>query len=251
MPKFFIFSDCHGFYDSFKKALDEAGFDPCNENHWLIGAGDYLDRGRQPKEMIDYLHSIEHKILVKGNHEDLIMECLKRRYFCHHDLSNGTAQTIMDLAPRAWDFEEACEVAYPKIAKFVNGMVDYVELKNHIIVHSFVPLINRDGLPVYYTENRKFTKMKNWRNTSKKKWEDARWNNPFKLAEQGFLPEKTLIFGHWSTEHKWAEVDGRTEFDKNAKFDTYYGDGYIGLDATTAFSHKVNVLVIEDEFMEE
>ena len=36
MPKFFVFSDVHGFYDEFVKALDEAGYDKNNPEHWLI-----------------------------------------------------------------------------------------------------------------------------------------------------------------------------------------------------------------------
>jgi serine/threonine protein phosphatase 1 len=251
MPKFYIFSDCHGFYDELKAALDEAGFDPNNQEHWLIGAGDYTDRGRQPKQVIDYLNSIERKILVQGNHESLIIQCLKRKDFYQHDLSNGTAQTIMDLAPLAWDFEGACETAHPTVKKFIDGMVDYVELKHHIIVHSFIPLINKDGLPAHYTENRKFAKMKNWRNASTQKWDEARWGNPYELSAQGFLPEKTLIFGHWNTSWARAYFDGDVVYGPNANHDIYYGDGFIGIDAMTAYSHKVNVLVLEDEFMEE
>ena len=34
-------------------------------------------------------------------------------------------------------------------------------------------------------------------------------------------------------------------------FDPIYGDGYIGIDATTALSGQVNILVLEDEFLEE
>ena len=36
MPKLFVVSDIHGFYDEMMNALDEAGFDPSNEEHWLI-----------------------------------------------------------------------------------------------------------------------------------------------------------------------------------------------------------------------
>jgi hypothetical protein len=117
-------------------------------------------------------------------------------------------------------------------------------------VHSWIPLISKDGLPAYYTKDRNFEFRNDWREASAKEWEDARWGNPFALAEQGLLPDKTIVFGHWATEHKWAEVEGRQDFDENAKFETYYGDGYIGIDATTALSHKVNVIVLEDEFLE-
>ena len=45
----------------------------------------------------------------------------------------------------------------------------------------------------------------------------------------------------------WARAEGRSEFGEDAKFEPYYGDGYIAIDGMTAISHKVNILVIEDE----
>lgn len=38
MPKFFVISDVHSFYTPMKEALDAAGFDPDDEDHWLISA---------------------------------------------------------------------------------------------------------------------------------------------------------------------------------------------------------------------
>ena len=244
--RFFVFSDCHGYFNELKTALDNAGFDPNDENHYLVGAGDYLDRGRMPKEIIDYLMGLDRCLLVRGNHTDLLMDCLKRGFPYKHDWSNGTAKTILDLAPNAENFYDACLVTYEKVKPFVDKMVNYVELKNHIIVHSFVPLKNCDGLPMYYTRNRKFEIDLDWRHAHASAWEEARWGNPFELAKQGFLPNKTLVFGHWST------YDQRPrEYEGDDLFDPIYGDGYIGIDGTTALSGQVNVLVIEDEFMEE
>lgn len=251
MPKFFVMSDIHGFYDEMKSALDESGFDPNNEDHWLITCGDHFDRGRQPQQVIDYLMSLPRKVLCLGNHEQLVLDCIDRGYWLSHDYSNGTFNTILDLAPNAEIFDVACAVAYDKVKDFINGMVDYFETKNYIFVHSWVPLISKDGLPAYYTRDRQFEFNPNWRNASTNEWADARWGNPFLLAEQGLLPDKKVVFGHWATEHKWAEIEGRLDFDENAKFEPYYGDGYIGIDGTTAYSGKVNVLIIEDEFLEE
>ncbi len=46
--------------------------------------------------------------------------------------------------------------------------------------------------------------------------------------------------GHSKYEHKG------TEFGEDADFSPYYGPGIIAIDACTAFSGKVNCLVIED-----
>ena len=80
MPKLFVISDCHGFYHEMLDALDNAGFDPNNEDHWLISCGDNFDRGPCPEDVMVYLKMLPRKILVKGNHEDLLMECINRGY---------------------------------------------------------------------------------------------------------------------------------------------------------------------------
>ena len=65
MPKLFCVSDIHGFYDEFKSALDTAGFDTDNPEHWLISCGDHFDRGSQPKEVLRFLNSLERKVLIR------------------------------------------------------------------------------------------------------------------------------------------------------------------------------------------
>jgi serine/threonine protein phosphatase 1 len=243
MAKFYIISDVHGFYKEMKAALDIAGFDPNDENSWLISLGDELDRGPMPEEVISYLMSLPRAIFVRGNHQQLMEEMLQRGYPLKHDWQNGTMGSVLDLAPNAKTATEAFAVAYEKLKPFFAKTVDYVELRNHILVHSFVPLKNLDGIPGYYTSNRKFAIDQDWRYAHTSDWNDARWGNPFLLAEQGFLPNKKLVFGHWGTyEHRPRDYEGED------LFDIYYGDGYIGIDATTALSGKCNVLVLEDEF---
>ena len=89
MPKFFVTSDIHSFYTPLKKALDKVGFDPNNEEHWLIGCGDCFDRGHESEEVLHFLMSLQRKILVKGNHDILLDECCMREFPCSYDSSNG------------------------------------------------------------------------------------------------------------------------------------------------------------------
>ena len=249
--KFFVFSDCHGYADELISALNEVGFDRNNPNHFLIGCGDYLDRGRQPQEIIQFLSPIDNKILVRGNHTDLLADCMYRGYPKSHDWYNGTAQTIIDLAPNAKTFDVACAVAYEKVKDFIDSMVNYFETRNYIFVHSWIPLKCNDNLPMHYIKNRKFEFNSDWRHATEKEWNQARWHNPYELIKQGLLPQKKLLFGHWHCSTGWAKSEGRSEFGEDAKFDPYYGDGFISIDACTAHSRKVNILVIEDGFLED
>lgn len=252
MAKLFCVSDVHGYYRIMRRALDEAGFDPNNEEHWLVSCGDVWDRGPSPYEVMRYFNSLPRKVLIRGNHMDLFEECCCRGEHYNHDISNGTYATICKLgdAGEGYDFSECCERAMMKTYAFRERMVNYFETKNYIFVHSFVPLNCDTTLPPYYIRGKKYTKMDNWREANAMQWEDARWGNPFELAEQGLLPEKTLVFGHWHCSTGWAKLEGCSEFGDDAKFDPFYGDGFIALDACTAYSKKVNVVIIEDDFLE-
>ena len=241
--KFFVISDMHSYYDTMVKALNEAGFDRTNPDHTLIVCGDAFDRGSQAVEMFGYLDSLERKVLIKGNHDDMLMELLERKFPYGFDNQNGTSSTVYQLGfePSAFSFAEHCDVAYIKFKPFYDSMVNYYETENYIFVHSWIPLIaERFGFKSY---------VENWRNADEELWKDARWGNPFELAEGALKPDKTVVFGHRHTSWPRAYWDGKDEFGANADFSIYYGNGYIGLDAMTAHSGKVNVLVIEDEFL--
>lgn len=247
--RFLIMSDVHGFYNEMINALNKVNFNP--ETDFLISLGDTTDRGPNPQKVINFLESLPRKKLVLGNHESLLMNCIENGFPYSADWHNGTAQTILDLAPNSKTFEEACTVAYEKVKPFVDSMVNYFETANYIFVHSFIPLKCLDGLSKYYTRNRQFEFDPDWRYAHASEWEAARWGNPYELAKKGFLPDKTLVFGHFHTSWPRHKYEGEPEMGKGADFSIYYGDGYIGIDGCTAYSGKVNVLVLEDSFLED
>ena len=143
MPKFFVISDVHGFYDEMKVALDNAGFNENNPDHWLIGCGDYFDRGKQPMEVMKYLYNLPRKILVRGNHEELLVDCCKRGWALSHDVHNGTSGTIYRIG-YGDDFTEMCDYTLKRTKPFLNSMVNYFETQNYIFVHSWIPVISKD-----------------------------------------------------------------------------------------------------------
>ena len=253
MPKFFVVSDVHGFYDEMKLALDEAGFDANNEDHWLISCGDEWDRGSNPVGVMKFFSALERKVIIRGNHMELFEDLCYRGYPEWHDNSNGTLDTVLCMGEynRDKQFDLCCDRALNRTKKYRRDMVNYFETKNYIFVHSWIPLIKKDNLPAHYTRNRKFEFDPNWRNVGRKEWHDAMWGNPFDMAEKGLnQTEKTIVSGHWHCSTGWARAEGNSEFGEDAKFNPYYGDGFIAIDACTAHSGKVNVVVIEDEFME-
>lgn len=265
MAKLFCVSDIHGFYDEFKQALDDSGFNSENENHWLVSIGDCFDRGGQPTEVMRYLRSLPRKILIKGNHESLLQELCDRGYPVSHDYSNGTFDTVCELggAGLGRSFDECCIVAHQRTKNFIDSMANYFETKNYIFVHGWIPVMCKDGLPMYYQRNRKFEFNSDWRHCHYSEWEQARWLNGIDMARNGFIESgKTIVCGHWhcsyghyiqsirdaiAAKDSSLEVD---EFGPTAIWKPYYGDGIIAIDRCTAHTGEVNILILEDEFLE-
>lgn len=249
MPKFFVSSDIHSFYDEWMSALNAAGYDNKNEDHYLIVCGDVFDRGKQPIEVMRFLNINPRTILVRGNHEDLFDDMCLRGCPLSHDYSNGTFDTVLILGSKkdcSQSQEEVFDFAYKRTRGLFDKMVDYFETKNYVFVHGNIVSDYNGIIPA------------NWRNSENSKywWETARWDSPlkskYKLENYKYgVDNKTIVFGHWHCSKGHNLVDYTPEFGEGSNFDIFKYEKLIGIDACTAYSHKVNVLVIEDDFLED
>lgn len=261
MKKYFVVADIHSFYDEFMKALNDAGFDINNEDHILISCGDLLDRGSMPLNCLKFVNSLpdERKILVRGNHEDLLEECLARRECLSHDYHNGTALTIADLAYVWVDLGGKSEDMFkraknnPELKKYLKSLVDYAEVGNYIFVHGWIPC-NRDDPNPYHARNIKYSFDENWKDGD---WNTAHWVNGMDAWHQGIkIDGKTIVCGHWHCSYGNSKFhnDGM-EFPnyrstnpdhRYANFNPFIDDGIIALDQCVVESHKVNCFVFEE-----
>ena len=165
MPKFFVTSDIHSFMEPLKKALNEKGFDPTNKDHWLVVCGDCYDRGDDSELVLNYLMSLERKILIRGNHDLLLRDLCKRGFPYRYDFHNGTTTTVYDLgdAGAGNDFKKCCEVTQNKLKKYNDLLVNYFETEHFIFCHSWIATISQNG--GYYKYD------KNWRKVTHERWE--------------------------------------------------------------------------------
>lgn len=274
---YFAVSDIHSFYDPLKEALDEAGYDPSNENHVLIVCGDVFDRGNQTLEVLDFLKSIPKKrrILIRGNHERLLRYCYLEGEYQSYDFSNGTVRTMCQLAGTDPDWREKYyqEMIFDtkldddqksklyleewernyekpfrsrKIKKVIDWMWsdewrDFYEVGDYIFVHAWLPL--KKVLDDYGDERMTFDP--DWRQAGESEWDEASWACPWKMYQSGYLPKgKTVVCGHWHTwdfhTHLGHDVDGYRNRD------IYYSEHLIALDACTALEPNIcNVLILE------
>lgn len=230
MAKLFCVSDIHGFYDELITALDEAGFDKDNPEHWLISCGDHFDRGWKPVEVMRFLRSLPRKVIIKGNHELLLKDCCDRGYPEGYDYSNGTVNTIVAFSSAEDQyFAEAASRTWKRVKPFIDEMVNYFETENYVFCHSCLP------------------KGENWREAAQEEWDKVIWGNPYLQRKLN----KTIVFGHYHTSWARHHFDGKLEWDEGADFSPYYNNGLFGIDGCVAHTKKCNVLVLEDRFLDE
>lgn len=241
MKKYFVVADVHSFYDEMIKALTEKGFDREDPDHVFVSLGDLFDRGPAPLECLRFVNSIPsgRKILIRGNHEDLLYDCLAREAFLERDAMNGTADTVYLLAGERADsllmrnprLLFAVVRDDPELKKYFAELRDYAEVGEYLFVHGWLP--SRKNAPEH--------------DALRGSWREARWFNGMEKWRQGARPEgKTVLCGHYHTSwgHSVLEKKG-TEYGEKADFSPFIADGIIAIDACTAYSHQMNCIVLE------
>lgn len=138
---------------------------------------------------------------------------------------------------RHYDFADAAKDT-PFYKEIIQAMLDYFETEHYVFTHGWIPSIpNRD---------KSYSYISSWREADREQWNQARWFNGMDAAQTAD-ENKTIVCGHWHTSYGHSKYEHKgTEFGEDADFSPYYGPGIIAIDACTAFSGKVNCLVIED-----
>lgn len=250
--KYFIVADVHGFYAELENALKNAGWTD-SEDQCFVSLGDLCDRGRDTVKVLQFVNTLpkERKILIRGNHEDLMQAAITRGYFQMHDIHNGTVTTAEDIAryegvivkeqrlEQADDREILNAVANSVLwNNYLNSTVNFAEVKNNIFVHGWIPC-----------KSDCYIKAANWRSPDAR-WDKARWINGMLAWKSGArIKGKTIWCGHWHTSwgHAYLHNDG-AEFPGQgdvAHFSPFVDDGIVAMDGMVAFSHRINCKVLE------
>lgn len=232
----FVVSDVHGHYRLLQEALHRAGFDPQREDHVLVCCGDYFDRGSENREVLSFFEGLKHKVLLRGNHEDMLLKLLYTGKMLPHHYINGTQRTLenffgkyclipgddrVDLSGKTRTVDRLCA--------FIRQTADYYETERYVFVHGWLP------------ENGKTAKAR--AGATGEEWEQARrvgWIDRY-YGERP-LPDKTLICGHVPT----FCAKGYDSVPADGDRGIFYGNGLIAIDAGTFDSKTVNVLVLEE-----
>jgi len=290
MKTYFICSDVHSFYSVLMKALKRKKFDVDNPDHIFVLVGDLFDRGKESLELYNWVKSLpkERRILIRGNHELLFRDMVKRGYAESHDHHNMTIDTLYQL--NKWDDLEETHNYYKKLVLLTfdspeykqaenylkdgrfncfhsditrevvkwfasDEWVNYWETDNYIFTHGFIPLKQHIDMEKslqygYYVKNGKDEYRPDWRNATETEWEDSTWFNwreNYQLVKDGLnKTDKYIVVGHWYTSDLYKFLNGthKSTYDcpiyKSKKYKI------IGLDACTAGSNKINILVLKE-----
>lgn len=233
--KIFVVSDIHGHYTALKTALEQAGFDKDNPCHLLVCCGDYFDRGDENMEVLKFFERLERKVLLRGNHEDLLLKLLQTGKLQPHHYINGTMSTLRNIFGKyaidpigdTIDFSGKTRIV-DRFCQFIEETVDYYETQRYVFVHGWLP------------EKGETPQLR--QTATGEAWEQARWTKWTKKYDgTPPLADKTLICGHMPTFFAGPFDPGR---DPNNS-EIFYGNGLIAIDAGTADSKRVNVLALD------
>lgn len=248
--KYFVVSDVHGEYKALVSALEKSGFNKYNPDHTLISLGDNFDKGKESRQVYDFLLSLQRCICIKGDHEYMLDDVFSRRGLNYNDIGSGVHCTIASL--NGVD-EASCDIydvssiekaeQYRNIDWWLGHLKYYYETENYIFVHSWVTFDDNTG---YYGIT-----------SDRSKWYEVAFEDVFRCirfhrSEYPYGWKKTIVFGHHHTcdLHSLDKTYRHCDYDKVKSLD--FGiwrdteHKLIGIDGCSNLSKIVNVLVLED-----
>lgn len=174
MGKIFAIGDIHGCISHLDKLVAKLDID--EEEDTLVFIGDYIDRGLDPKGVIDYIidvrKNIRNVICLQGNHEEMFLNyCLDGR---DEDLymSNGGMNTLASYGFSRQGNEEL--ILPPSHREFFTSLRTYHETDDYIFVHAGL----RPGIPLTQQDRN-----------------DLLWIR-FEFIKSPYDFGKTVIYGH-------------------------------------------------------
>lgn len=142
--KYYVFADIHGRHDLLVKAIDKIT-DVMEDGDKIITLGDYIDRGRQSRQVIETLMEYGKDpdfISLQGNHEDIAVQSISRQLKPSWWLGNG-GNTTLESYGHPDIFRTDDNVYYSVIpdehVKWMASLPLYYETEKQVFVHAGIP----------------------------------------------------------------------------------------------------------------
>lgn len=141
--KTLVFTDVHGHYDELMMALECAGY---VDNDKLVGVGDYIDYGKQSKQVLEFLCGAKKRnprsVFVRGNHENQLLYSLERNsersLYSWMDALLGRT-TLASYGSATFDADDVKEYLYRVFPedhiRFLQDTVEFHDEEGYHFVH--------------------------------------------------------------------------------------------------------------------
>ena len=209
----FVIGDLHGIADEPRilfKYLEKK--EDLSENDHLVFLGDYIDRGKDSKDVVELMLDLKNKYpntkFLKGNHEDMLLDFVGYGgRLGHAFLYNGGVETLQSYGISVFSTPDEMVESMPKEhVEFFKNLEMMIQIDDYICVHA--------GLNPQ-------------KEISKQVEEEVLWiRDEFISCEHEF--NKTVVFGH--TPHQ--EILLHTPYK-------------IGLDTGLVFGNKLSCLELK------
>ena len=133
----YAIGDIHGSLESLERLMDKINPDLTRDR--LVFVGDYIDRGLQSREVVDYIIRLKNLappgqiILLKGNHEAMLLDFLEGGP-AEMFIFNGGMVTVEQYWGDAWVGREGLALP-PDHAQFFQDLELYYETPDYLFVH--------------------------------------------------------------------------------------------------------------------
>jgi serine/threonine protein phosphatase 1 len=130
-----VVSDPHGELERLIDALCKADYAPGYDRLFLLG--DYIDRGHNPKGTLQYVRRLQEEdgaVVLKGNHEDMLVGVMDGPYDLEWWIRNGGLHTL-----------KSYNMNIPEgVVEWCRNLPLYHEEEDYILVHAGI----RPGVPM-------------------------------------------------------------------------------------------------------
>lgn len=169
----FVIGDIHGCLEMLNRLMDKIAWRADKDR--VIFLGDYIDRGENPKGVVDYILALircsSNVECLIGNHEEMFLDYLQGKNEGQY-IRNGGWSTLRSYEESRSGQEDP--LVPPEHMAFYNSLKAYIELQDYYVVHAGF----RAGMDI-----------------SEQKLEDMIWiREPFIQSTYDF--GKRVIFGH-------------------------------------------------------
>lgn len=145
-----IIADIHGQFQAFKKLMKKLEYVP--EKDQLILLGDYIDRGEENLEVLEYVYFLQQQgaVVLGGNHERMFLDWLDHpndtRRAMHYFQNGGqtTVQSLLGDAEEEGVPQKQIKEMYPELIEMIRSADNYYETEKAIFVHAGIDPDKKD-----------------------------------------------------------------------------------------------------------